>query len=322
MPQPPRNRRGRYQTLATQAARRYSIPPRIFYSLIDHESGWNPSAHSSAGAVGLTQLMPRTAAGMGVDPLDPKSNLDGGARYLSNAFKHYGNWRDALRAYNYGYAGADEDPSNGAEYADSIMHGRSKYRARPVGSSSPGPRYVGLTPVGGSRAQHGGMSFADLVGAVLPGDEEMLALARQVDIPDHEAVQRGLVDTRGSVKRVSLAGSGNAMNVIGEAQSQLGKPYVFGSGPDTSSFDCSDLIQWAYGKVGIKLPRTTFEQIHVGRAVKWADLQPGDLIFPTGHHVVMYVGHGKVIAAPHTGTVVQYQPVSDFSSPVAIRRVL
>jgi len=36
----------------------------------------------------------------------------------------------------------------------------------------------------------------------------------------------------------------------------------------------------------------------------------------------MYVGHGKVIAAPHTGTVVQYQPVSDFSSPVAIRRVL
>ncbi len=316
-----RNRRGRYQTWATQAARKYKVPPRIFFSLIDHESGWNPSAHSSAGAIGLTQLMPRTAAGMGVDPTDPRSNLEGGARYLANAYKHYGNWRDALRAYNYGYAGADEDPNNGAEYADSVLHGRSKYAHTPGASRAPSPRYVGLTP------QKRPMSLATLTSLVLPGDQEMMMLAQQadarmVDIPDHEAVSKGYVDPKGSVKRLSLAGAGNARDVIAEAQSQLGKPYVFGSGPDTSSFDCSDLIQWAYGKVGIRLPRTTFEQIHVGRSVQWKDLQPGDLIFPTGHHVVMYVGHGKVIAAPHTGTVVQYQPVSSFSNPVAIRRVL
>jgi cell wall-associated NlpC family hydrolase len=166
------------------------------------------------------------------------------------------------------------------------------------------------------------MSFSTLLKTTAMGDPVLEDLARTIDISDRDAQQRGLVDTKGSVQRVSLAGSGNAMNVIGFAQSQLGKPYVFGSGPDTASFDCSDLIQWAYKQAGINLPRTTFEQIHVGRSVKWADLQPGDLIFPTGHHVVMYVGHGKVIAAPHTGTVVQYQPVSSFSNPVAIRRVL
>jgi cell wall-associated NlpC family hydrolase len=105
----------------------------------------------------------------------------------------------------------------------------------------------------------------------------------------------------------------------------VGKPYVFGSGPNTDSFDCSDLIQWAYAQQGIELPRTTFDQIKVGKAINPNNikgLKPGDLIFPTDHHVVMYVGGGKVIAAPHTGTVVQYQPLSRFGKLLAVRRVI
>jgi cell wall-associated NlpC family hydrolase len=110
--------------------------------------------------------------------------------------------------------------------------------------------------------------------------------------------------------------------VLGFAASQIGKPYVFGSGPDFKSFDCSDLIQAAYKGIGIKLPRTTFGQIKAGKPVDLHNIQPGDLVFPSNHHVVLYVGNGKVIAAPHTGALVQYQNLSDFGNPVAIRRVL
>ena len=75
--------------------------------------------------------------------------------------------------------------------------------------------------------------------------------------------------------------------------------------------------------MGIQLPRTTYEQVHMGRAVNPdSQLQPGDLVFPSPHHVVMYVGDGKVIAAPHTGTVVQYQPLAGFGKLYAVRRVL
>jgi len=115
-----------------------------------------------------------------------------------------------------------------------------------------------------------------------------------------------------------------ANRAVRAAATQIGKPYQFGSGPSTASFDCSDLIQWSYKQMGINLPRTTFQQIHMGRAINPATqpLQPGDLVFPSPHHVVMYVGNGKVIAAPHTGTVVQYQRLSDFGRPYAVRRVL
>ena len=159
---------------------------------------------------------------------------------------------------------------------------------------------------------------------VFEDDPEMISLMQSLNPHDldKQMQTRGIVDPGGSLQPVPVGGQHDLSTVLEAAQSQLGKPYVFGSGPSTASFDCSDLVQWAYGQIGVRLPRTTFEQIHAGRSVKWNDLQPGDLIFPTGHHVVMYVGHGKVIAAPHTGEVVQYQPVTDFSNPVAIRRVL
>ena len=81
----PRSRKNRYEQIARQTAAKYGVPVRLFLSLIDHESGWHPRAVSGAGAVGLTQLMPGTARGLGVDPWNPKPNLDGGARYLSRA---------------------------------------------------------------------------------------------------------------------------------------------------------------------------------------------------------------------------------------------
>lgn len=87
---------------ARAAARRHGVPEDLFLRLIRQESGWNPRAVSRKGALGLAQLMPGTARLLGVDPLDPIANLDGGARYLAQQYRRFGSWRLALAAYNAG----------------------------------------------------------------------------------------------------------------------------------------------------------------------------------------------------------------------------
>ena len=94
--------RGEYLALARAAARKHGIPEDLFLRLVQQESGWNPAAKSHAGALGLAQLMPQTAATLGVDPLDPVQNLEGGARYLRSQFDRFRSWRLALAAYNAG----------------------------------------------------------------------------------------------------------------------------------------------------------------------------------------------------------------------------
>lgn len=94
--------RGEYYDLAIAAARRHGIPEAIFLNLVQQESGWNPSAVSHKGAIGLAQLMPQTAKHLRVDPTVPSENLDGGARYLARQYRKFGNWKLALAAYNAG----------------------------------------------------------------------------------------------------------------------------------------------------------------------------------------------------------------------------
>lgn len=93
-----------YDAQITQAASRYGIDPALLHGLIQQESGFDPNAHSSSGALGLTQLMPGTASSMGIsNPLDPLQSIEGGARYLSEMLSRFGgNTADALAAYNAG----------------------------------------------------------------------------------------------------------------------------------------------------------------------------------------------------------------------------
>ena len=94
---------GRRWTGAIQnAAAGAGIDPRLLAAVTWAESGFNPGAVSGAGAIGMTQLMPATAAGLGVDATDPVANLTGGARYLAGQLKSFGRPDLAIAAYNAG----------------------------------------------------------------------------------------------------------------------------------------------------------------------------------------------------------------------------
>lgn len=103
-----------------------------------------------------------------------------------------------------------------------------------------------------------------------------------------------------------------ADRAVAFAYAHLGCPYVWGgTGPCSAGFDCSGLVMQAWAYAGVSIPRTSEEQWADLPKVPVSELRPGDLlIFLDGDHVGMYVGHGELIEAPHTGADVQLAPFS------------
>lgn len=97
-----------YDALIDETARSYRLPPALVKAVIAAESAFDPEAVSRKGAQGLMQLMPETAADLGVDdPLEPESNVRGGAGYLRAMIDRYGDLSRALAAYNAGPSAVD-----------------------------------------------------------------------------------------------------------------------------------------------------------------------------------------------------------------------
>ncbi len=97
-----------YQSLVTAASAKYGVPFSLLSAQINQESGWQPSVVSSAGAEGIAQFMPGTAASNNVNPLDPSSAIPGMASLMASYFKEFGSWADALAAYNAGPEAVEE----------------------------------------------------------------------------------------------------------------------------------------------------------------------------------------------------------------------
>jgi cell wall-associated NlpC family hydrolase len=87
---------------------------------------------------------------------------------------------------------------------------------------------------------------------------------------------------------------------------EVGVPYRWGGSSPAGGFDCSGLVYWAYRRLGIQLPHSSYALYGQGRRIARSRMKPGDLLFFSGlGHVGIYIGRGRMVHAPHTGTRVQ-----------------
>ena len=100
-------------------------------------------------------------------------------------------------------------------------------------------------------------------------------------------------------------------NILRAAITQLGVPYRWGGEKAKVEFDCSGLVQWAFGQAGVSLPRTAAQQFQATHRISPGEAHAGDLVFFTNGREVSHVGivvkPGTMIDAPHTGAVVKYE---------------
>jgi hypothetical protein len=122
-----------YDRLIARMARRYEVPPALVKAVVKTESNFHRHAVSSKGAQGLMQLMPETSRDLGVaDPFSPEENVWAGTRYLREMKDRFGDWRQALAAYNAGptmvdqYGGVPPFPET-QEYVERVLDYYRRY---------------------------------------------------------------------------------------------------------------------------------------------------------------------------------------------------
>lgn len=261
------------------------IPAPVIAAQIDSESGWNPKAKSDAGAEGISQMMPGTWKKWGQDVAHP----DGTPK--PDGIKDPYTPGDAIIAQG----------KLDCWLADKVT------QLLKAGKATGDP--VALTLA----AYNAGLDSIKFYGGVPP-------------FPKTQSYVKRITALTSQYTAVTSPGTGFGARVVAAADEWRGTPYQWGgncSDPKTEipmeRCDCSSLVQYAVEQASngtVLLPRTTQQQVETGKAVLPDQIKPGDAIYfdlsakaPGYDHVGLYIGNGRMIHAPKTGSVVKY---SDF----------
>jgi len=122
--------------------------------------------------------------------------------------------------------------------------------------------------------------------------------------------------TGGTVTGTAESGGGSELRskLVSGAAAFKGVNYVWG-GESPKGFDCSGLVQYVYGKMGVNMPRVSQQQATKGKVTPISQLQQGDFVAwggspATAHHIAIYAGNGMVWEAPHTGAQVRLRKIN------------
>lgn len=320
------------EALIAQMARQRGLDPRAVLAIASVEGGFNGSVGDHGTSFGPFQLHEGGALPKGISNPNQWANSKAGIQYaLDKIAGVAGGLRGqaAVQAISSRF----ERPAN---VPGEISKAMSRYGGLggAAGASAPAGALGGVQQALGQLGGGGNpnasavamqmLSQAQQMAApVQPGaapqslsmfsdPSSLLAMAQQ-----NAASQQNIsLSPQGKLTVANASGAPEDMAAVKLAEHYLGTPYVYG-GDKPGGFDCSGLLQYVWGKNGVNIPRTTYQQWSAGKAVGLHQLQPGDAVFFRGSdpmvqggkvlpgHVAMYIGNGKVIQAPHTGADVQ-----------------
>ena len=332
------------------AGARYGVPWTVLAAINKVETNFGQNlGPSSAGAVGWMQFMPSTWARWGVDangdgiadPDNPTDAIFSAARYLAGCggqfdiaqavycYNHSTSYvADVLRlAAQYGRAGGAGPLSGGGLQQVQLDLGPQIDSARKQVAAARAQLVVARAKASRLGRSERRLLHVAATARLLSDELQARKSAVLLDIRRAAAEARAsrlrkLVDAASSRlgrlrDQASMpvfipttgASGGGAVSI---ALQYLGVPYVW-AGASPSGFDCSGLMQYVYGQLGISLPHNTVAQWNDPALVSVPrnQLQPGDLVFFDNlDHVGMYIGYGEIIDAPHTGAVVRIDTLS------------
>lgn len=325
-----------YLGLVKDTASRHGLNPSLLAGIWDFESSGNPGAiNKSSGATGLGQVMPREAGAMFRDRpsqqelLNPETNAEWSARILKSGLDRYGSEDKALAAY----LGAIDARGNITGAVDANGTGGNQY-IRTVRERQ--QRYADLTGATGTGASGRPSGSGAPANALTSGDDWTAAFKQLGWSPESGPSGQVPNAPRGPVQAAPQQ-KGPEPGWLQLAQTQIGKPYIWGSGSGAggrgtgdidkqtgqpNGFDCSGYVSWVYkNALGVDIPAYTGSAYPATKAIAANEAQAGDLVFynmntndPRRQHVAIYLGDGRVIQSGGAGDGVNIAPVDQIGN--------
>lgn len=261
-----------YRQLVTEMAEKYGVSECVYYLLAIMQV--------ESGGQGVDVMQSLAYSGLLEEVKTPEISIEYGVAYFADLVKRANaagcDMNTVIQAYNYGAGYIDYVAERGKEHEFALA--RSFASKKSGGEKVTYDNPLAVKTNGGWRYAYGNMFYVYLVREYLAVDP--------MDVMSANAV-------------------------INEALKYKGYKYVWGGASPETSFDCSGLVQWCYGTVGIGMPRTAQEQYDSTQHIRLEEAAPGDLVFFTGTtssdryitHVGIYVGNNKMF---HAGNPIGY----------------